>query len=490
MAAELTGDGRADIMAVARSQLGYREGDAPGQLDGSRAGTGDYTEYGRYYGSGGTGWCSEFISWCARQAGVPASVVGDSLSARASSFGGDYHPWEETVYAGGSFQPRPGDIVLFSWGEKDADPVKDHSAFFAGEKESGGSLYLLTLDGNSGDRVKEGTTRILDRAAGRMSKGYIEGIVAPRYGDGDGMTASGGEAQEVQKPQETQDTQEPQDTQKPQDTQTAQEPQAEKADTAAYAREVAELVNRERSRAGLAPLDYSEEIARAAQVRARELAELFSHTRPDGSRCFTVLKGIGYLSAGENIAEGYEDPADVMEGWMNSETHRNNILKEGFQAMGVGCYEEDGTLYWVQLFARLTREDAAPEEAEEKPGAQPGESPEKEPEEAPAPEETPGEEPETEGDPNDVFDLRNYEAVPAMSPGEAEAAGHCLMFLSTEDGQLYWYSCHEGAANAGFTPEGAVKTKLVHSCETCTGELGFPVRYCATPGQVHEWAAG
>ncbi len=88
-------------------------------------------------------------------------------------------------------------------------------------------------------------------------------------------------------------------------------------------------------------------------ARAKELEALFSHTRPDGSSCFTVLGeyGISYSGAGENIAAGQRSPEEVMNSWMNSQGHRENIMQDSYEKIGVGHYQgQDGTQYWVQLF--------------------------------------------------------------------------------------------------------------------------------------------
>ena len=88
-----------------------------------------------------------------------------------------------------------------------------------------------------------------------------------------------------------------------------------------------------------------------AHLRANELVELFSHDRPDGSDCFSAFPS-GYHRWGENIAEGQKDPADVMDSWMHSEGHKKNILNKDFDSIGVGCYNNNGTLEWVQNFGR------------------------------------------------------------------------------------------------------------------------------------------
>ena len=58
--------------------------------------------------------------------------------------------------------------------------------------------------------------------------------------------------------------------------------------------------------------------------------------------------GLAYRTAGENIAMGYPTPQSVVDGWMNSEGHRKNILNPAFTVIGVG-YVSDGK-YWTQMF--------------------------------------------------------------------------------------------------------------------------------------------
>ena len=119
------------------------------------------------------------------------------------------------------------------------------------------------------------------------------------------------------------------------------------------AAQVAELVNAERAKAGLPALQLQTDLTRAANVRAREIKQKFSHTRPDGSNFSSVLaeQGISYRMSGENIAYGQSSPQAVMEGWMNSSGHRANILNSNFKNIGVGLYQDErGVNHWVQLF--------------------------------------------------------------------------------------------------------------------------------------------
>lgn len=129
------------------------------------------------------------------------------------------------------------------------------------------------------------------------------------------------------------------------------EPDAE--ENLSFAKQVVNLVNEERAKAGLSALVLDETLASAAMVRATEIETSFSHTRPDGRSFSTVLSdmGIQYRRSGENIAWGQQSPEAVMEGWMNSEGHRANILNPNFTKIGVGYRKNAaGRTYWTQLF--------------------------------------------------------------------------------------------------------------------------------------------
>ena len=95
----------------------------------------------------------------------------------------------------------------------------------------------------------------------------------------------------------------------------------------------------------------------AAQKRAEEIATVNSHTRPDGSKCFTVLKEYGVTAAptGENAAWGSVSPQEVVDAWMQSEGHRANILNPEARAMGVGYYYNSSSTWghqWIQIFTK------------------------------------------------------------------------------------------------------------------------------------------
>lgn len=108
------------------------------------------------------------------------------------------------------------------------------------------------------------------------------------------------------------------------------------------------LVNRERNRAGLRPLDRNRDLQRAAQRHNDRMvgSGCFSHQCSGEADLGTRLKSTGYLGGGlrrwaygENIAWGMDrrgSPAAVVDAWMGSPPHRANILSGSFRELGVG----------------------------------------------------------------------------------------------------------------------------------------------------------
>ncbi len=120
-----------------------------------------------------------------------------------------------------------------------------------------------------------------------------------------------------------------------------------------YNHQVMELCNGQRKAAGVGELTYDDSLGSVADIRAKELVIAFSHVRPDGSSALDMVPFDGGTRyKGENIACGFGTPQRVVEGWMNSEGHRKNILSGNYSRIGVGYYvDETGYPYWVQIFA-------------------------------------------------------------------------------------------------------------------------------------------
>lgn len=119
-----------------------------------------------------------------------------------------------------------------------------------------------------------------------------------------------------------------------------------------YEAEVVRLVNEQRAKNGLQPLTMNWELSRVARTKSEDMARnrYFSHTSPTYGSPFDMMRsfGISYRSAGENIAYGQRTPAAVVDAWMNSAGHRENILKSSYTQIGVGYYANGN--YWTQMF--------------------------------------------------------------------------------------------------------------------------------------------
>ena len=123
----------------------------------------------------------------------------------------------------------------------------------------------------------------------------------------------------------------------------------------AYQKEVVDLVNIERAKAGLNPLTLDSSISNVATKKSQDMIDnnYFSHNSPTYGSPFDMLKkfGISYKTAGENIAMGQKTPKEVVNAWMNSEGHRKNIMNPNFSKIGVGVAQKSGgSIYWTQIF--------------------------------------------------------------------------------------------------------------------------------------------
>ena len=185
------------------------------------------------------------------------------------------------------------------------------------------------------------------------------------------------EPEETQQPEKAQEPEQPaqpeekpEDAQKPQETQQPTQPEQTETtapaddgeadsgvDVAAWEQEVFNLVNQIREENGLPPFVYNGTLAETARAHSQDMVDrnFFNHNNPDGQSPFDRMKanGIRYSMAAENIAAGYPSPEAVVEGWMNSEGHRANILG-GCKELGVGlALGGSYGYYWTQCFATV-----------------------------------------------------------------------------------------------------------------------------------------
>ena len=129
-------------------------------------------------------------------------------------------------------------------------------------------------------------------------------------------------------------------------------------DAKTYANTMFQLVNKEREKAGLAPLKRDSLLDEAAMIRAAEIKVVDyaggkAHTRPDGTSYKDLLNDMGVdgKRCGENISRARQTPQAALDSWTQSEGHRMNILRENYGSIGIGIYQRsDGYLDWIQIF--------------------------------------------------------------------------------------------------------------------------------------------
>ena len=116
-----------------------------------------------------------------------------------------------------------------------------------------------------------------------------------------------------------------------------------------YAYQVLDLVNQERAKKNLNPVTMDKNLLECAMTRAEELTVYASHTRPNGSICFSAFPY--FEDPSENLAINQGTPEGVMESWIESSGHYTNIMNSKNVSAGIGCYSQNGHLYWIQCFS-------------------------------------------------------------------------------------------------------------------------------------------
>lgn len=149
-----TGNKRQDLIAVALTQVGYRAADGKNN-----------NKYGAYFGNNNDAWCGYFVSWCAVQAGVPASILKRTGWAHPGQFGIPY-------YAGSSYTPQPGDLFF----QRNSNGSFTHVGIVVQVDAANGVVY--TVEGNTWD--SSGISGVY-RMRRKINGNYF-GV--PDYGDG------------------------------------------------------------------------------------------------------------------------------------------------------------------------------------------------------------------------------------------------------------------------------------------------------------------
>lgn len=116
-----------------------------------------------------------------------------------------------------------------------------------------------------------------------------------------------------------------------------------------YAYQVLDLVNQERAKKNRNPVTMDKNLLECAMTRAEELTVYASHTRLNGSICFSAFPY--FEDPSENLAINQGTPEEVMESWIESSGHYTNIMNSKNVSAGIGCYSQNGHLYWIQCFS-------------------------------------------------------------------------------------------------------------------------------------------
>ncbi|APZ49366.1 hypothetical protein BW721_06545 [Jeotgalibaca sp. PTS2502] len=136
--------------------------------------------------------------------------------------------------------------------------------------------------------------------------------------------------------------------------------QPDEVDSLLLRETILQLTNDLRNSLEVGTLTQNDTLQQAADIRALESAQSFSHTRPDGSDFYTVLNEDGlsytYQVTGENLALATYHLDDVgmaeflFDGWVESPGHYQNMIEADFSELGVGVYYDGDILYLVQIF--------------------------------------------------------------------------------------------------------------------------------------------
>ena len=124
---------------------------------------------------------------------------------------------------------------------------------------------------------------------------------------------------------------------------------------------IIDLTNRERAKANLSPLKENPQLNDAARRKAADMfaKDYWAHNSPTGVKpwYWITATGYNYLHAGENLARDFSNPNAIVSAWMDSPTHRDNLLSLRYQDIGVavvdGYLDGSETTLVVQMFGML-----------------------------------------------------------------------------------------------------------------------------------------
>lgn len=176
---KLTGDARTDIVAIARSQIGYQEGGSVNQLSGEVHGSVNFTEYGAWYGVQDM-WCAMFVSWCAAR----AKISGDTVPSHCytpeglSWFAARGLAYTRAEVQSRKYTPKPGDLIYFK-SSRNAK-ITNHVGIVTGYANN----RIYTVEGNIGAPGQFTSGGMVAEMSYPISNTYIAFICSPNYESG------------------------------------------------------------------------------------------------------------------------------------------------------------------------------------------------------------------------------------------------------------------------------------------------------------------
>lgn len=182
MALRLSGSARANLLAIAQSQIGYHESNSSKKLAGTVSGSKNYTEYGRYYGYNGVPWCAIFVNWCARENGTSTSVIPKYCAVRDyykfyHRKGQHYYTWSTVRQK--KYAPKAGDLILYS---NTKGGTTHHIGYVISATYTSTYVTITTVEGNTSDAVRKVTMKMKrSSTSGYVNGHYINGFASPNY---------------------------------------------------------------------------------------------------------------------------------------------------------------------------------------------------------------------------------------------------------------------------------------------------------------------
>lgn len=141
------------------------------------------------------------------------------------------------------------------------------------------------------------------------------------------------------------------------------------------AEQIIVLTNEKRSQSGLGGVSYNSQLAAAAKAKAADMfaSNYWAHNSPQGKTPWSFISSAGYryVYAGENLARDFNDAGAVVNAWMNSPSHKGNLLDKNFKEIGVAVESgrldgREGVLV-VQMFGSAVSQAKAPPLAQASP---------------------------------------------------------------------------------------------------------------------------